>query len=87
MNDLILLLDTGQDLILDFGAFGQELTLDLGMDVAYVPPYTGEYEVIPRLTEQVLETNRKRMTDNVTVHEIPITYTPNPLNGRTVVIG
>ena len=76
MNDLILTLDAGQ-----------ELTLALGSEGAYVPPYTGEYVVIPRLTEQVLETDRKRMTDDVTVKEIPVTYTLNPQNGRTVVIG
>lgn len=35
------------------------------------PAYTGEYTVTPAEYEQVLETQGKRMTDNVTVAEVP----------------
>lgn len=49
--------------------------------------YEGPYEVTPRLNEQYLETNDKTMLDDVTIYEIPITYTSNPHNGMTVLIG
>lgn len=52
-----------------------------------VPIYEGEYEVTPRLTEQVLETQYTELLDNVTIHEIPITRTSNPQDGLTVLIG
>ena len=39
-----------------------------------VPPYEGEYEVTPTEDTQTLETNGKRMTDNVTVKPIPSSY-------------
>lgn len=35
------------------------------------PAYAGEYTVTPAEYEQVLETQGKRMTDNVTVAEVP----------------
>ena len=49
--------------------------------------YMGPYEVTPRLTSQTLETEDKLMTDDVTVYEIPVTYTSNIYDGQTVVIG
>ena len=51
-------------------------------------PYTGSYNVTPTDEEQVLETARKRMLDNVKVEEVPfyMTSTPNT-NGATVSIG
>ena len=77
MDDLILVLDGEEELVLVLGdAVG-----------AYVPPYEGEYEVIPRLEDQTLETNGKQMADDVTVRQIPVVYTTNPYNGKTVVIG
>ena len=53
-------------------------------DVDY---YEGPYEVTPRLQQQVLETEGLAMSDDVTVYEIPITYTSNPYDGKTVLIG
>lgn len=50
-------------------------------------PYTGAYEVTPRLTEQTLETQYKVMMDDVLVRGIPITETSNPYGGKTVLIG
>ena len=35
-------------------------------------PYTGDYTVIPKLEDQVLPTEGKRMLDDVTVKEIPV---------------
>lgn len=49
--------------------------------------YDGDYEVTPRVYEQSLDTGRKYMRDDVTVHEIPVTMTSNPEGGLTVLIG
>lgn len=53
----------------------------------YPMAYDGEYEVTPRLYAQSLDTDRKLMSDDVTVHEIPVTRTSNPEGGLTVLIG
>lgn len=66
------------------GGISGELGIPKSVDT---PPYEGEYEVTPRLTEQMLETQNKRMLDDVTVHEIPVTRTSNPQGGQTVLIG
>lgn len=52
-----------------------------------VDPYDGVTEVTPRVYVQSLETNGKYMTNDVTVYEIPVTYTSNPQGGQTVLIG
>ena len=52
-----------------------------------IPAYQGAYEVTPKMEEQILATNGKRMVDNVTIHTIPVTYTSNPQGGKTVLIG
>jgi hypothetical protein len=50
--------------------------------------YDGEYEVIPKAYEKtVLETNKRIMKDNITVHEIPITIVTNLSGGSTACIG
>ena len=49
--------------------------------------YTGDYDVIPRVYQQVLETKDKTMIDNVTVEIIPLVKTINQSNGYTVTIG
>lgn len=50
-------------------------------------PYEGDYEVIPRVYPQYLETSGKSMNTDVTVYEIPVTKTSNPQGGQTVLIG
>lgn len=50
--------------------------------------YDGEYEVAPRPFEAVvLETEGKRMNDNVKVLEIPYSQVDNESGGHTVTIG
>lgn len=50
--------------------------------------YDGEYEVTPRPFEAVvLETEGKRMNDNVKVLEIPYSQVDNESGGHTVTIG
>ena len=68
----------------DAGSLKGYLTLPSSIHAEY---YSGPYDVTPRLTEQVLETNDKTMLDDVTIYQIPITYTSNPYDGKTVVIG
>ncbi len=50
------------------------------------PEYLGPYEVIPRLSEQVLQTTDKLMRNDVTVEGIPTYRTSNLGGGYTVVI-
>ena len=64
-----------------------EIELDAEVIDTGGDPYTGSYEVTPRLTEQTLETQYKTMADNVLVHGIPITRAGNPYGGDTVLIG
>lgn len=52
-----------------------------------IPYYTGEYEVTPQTYEQKLETAGLRMSDDVTVFEVPYYETTNPSGGYTVIIG
>ena len=75
--------------ILDFFEEDDEFVLDFGevfeIDHDY-DPYLGPYEVIPKAWEdQVLATNGKNMTDDVTVFEVPYDEVINP-TGITVVI-
>ena len=49
--------------------------------------YDGDYNVIPRVYQQVLETKDKLMLDDVTVEIIPLAKTINLSNGYTVTIG
>lgn len=56
-------------------------------DAVDIPSYDGAYEVTPRLRTQRFETENKRMTKDVTVYKIPVVYTSNIHDGKTVVIG
>lgn len=49
--------------------------------------YDGDYNVIPRVYQQVLETKDKVMLDDVTVEIIPLSRVINLSNGYTVTIG
>ena len=68
---------------------GADLDVDMGqvMEVPTAPPYLGEYEVIPKFTEEVLETKNKLMKDNVVVYPIEVARVSNPSGGTTVYIG
>ncbi len=52
-----------------------------------IPIFNGDYEVIPKSTEQVLSTKDKKMTDDVTIKAIPYFETSNEENGITIFIG
>ena len=58
-----------------------------GIGTGTLPPYEGEYVVTPRKVEQVLGTNDKRMTDDVTVEAISYIEVGYLGGGVTVTIG
>ncbi len=49
--------------------------------------YTGDYDVIPRVYQQILPTKDKVMVDDVTIEIIPLAKVTNHSNGYTAVIG
>ena len=49
-------------------------------------PYTGAYEVTPSGETQTLETENKRMTDNVTINPIPNNYGLITYNGSILTV-
>ena len=49
--------------------------------------YTGEYNIIPDFSDQVLETKNKVLTDNVTIERIAVSKVSNLSGGNTVFIG
>lgn len=60
------------------------------IESTYMPSikkYTGDYEVTPTPSEQILETKDKRMLDDVTVRAIPYFEVQNQTGGKTVYIG
>ena len=88
LDDLVLVLDGGNDLLLEED---NQNELFLADDIPYAEhydDYTGAYIVTPILyDEQQLLTRDKHMLDDVTVRAIPVTETTNPYGGRTIVIG
>lgn len=53
-----------------------------------LPAYEGPYTVVSGLYEtQTMATKDRKMTGNVTVQPIPITYADNAGGGKTVTIG
>lgn len=49
--------------------------------------YDGEYSVVPGMEEQVLETEDKHLSENISVAPIPYEEIPNAAGGYTIVIG
>lgn len=55
--------------------------------IASVDYYEGPYEVTPKAhEEQILPTNNKAMSDDVTVHMVPYYETSNLFDGKTAYI-
>lgn len=50
-------------------------------------PYDGEYDVVPRLTQQILETKDKLLEQDLVIEKIPITSVSNQSGGNTIIIG
>ena len=49
--------------------------------------YSGEYEVIPKVREQILETAKKTMREAMKVLAIPFSLVDNTAGGQTITIG
>lgn len=49
--------------------------------------YIGSYDVIPKVTEQIVNTHDRHMTDDLTVKAIPYAEVTNQANGMTATIG
>lgn len=49
--------------------------------------YVGEYNITPKIKQQILSTNDKLMTDDITVKAIPFYEVSNPQGGTTFIIG
>lgn len=50
-------------------------------------PYTGSYEITPKVIAQSLETAEKYMQKDLTVKAIPYYDVSNPSGGNTIYIG
>lgn len=51
------------------------------------PLYEGEYEVTPKVTEQVIPTKDKLLKEDMIVNSIPFFNVSNTSGGKTVYIG
>ena len=67
--------------------------IDVELDTAIIvyedeaEPYSGNYSITPDFETQVLQTQGKRMRNDVTVVPIPVSRTTNLSGGTTVYIG
>lgn len=52
-----------------------------------LPEYAGPYEITPKVSEQILDTADKRMSDNLRILSIPMKEVTNSSNGKTIYIG
>lgn len=71
-------------------ALKSELNFDFDVTMSTVgaAPYTGEYEITPRIYEPVvLLTKNRMMTNNVTVNKIPQYEVSNVAGGNTLIMG
>ena len=66
-----------------------EIVFDIeeGIGSGVLPAYDGPYVITPRKVEQILETDNKRMRDDVTVEAISYIEASNPSGGYTATIG
>ena len=78
--------------IFTFSATMRETELNPAIDFGEVtiidtwgPIYDGPYTVTPATNEQILETERKRTTDDITVEKIPFSETTNEY-GTTITL-
>lgn len=56
------------------------------MEYSDLEIYDGVYEVIPNLSEQILNTTNKKMKDDVTIHATPYSEASNDAGGYTLTI-
>lgn len=90
-SPIILTGDISTDTVRIFGDISATDTMRISGDIQIgeysAPSYTGEYEVTPILSNDIiLDTNGKVMQDNVSVKKIPYYETSNLSGGTTVYI-
>lgn len=81
--------EVDSELKVQFIQTGCTFNVDFG-EVVFVRTdeiYEGDYDVIPRVYQQVLPTKDKLMIDDVTIEIIPLEKTLNISNGYTATIG
>ena len=78
-------LSTADGLIGELSAL-DTLSGSLSSSIIY-DPYTGSYDIKPKFTAQVLETQDKLMEQDLVVDAIYVSETTNPQGGLTVYIG
>lgn len=73
------------------GTIEQKQTITGELSIQWIgdttPPYTGAYEVTPKIMPQVLKTQGLRMKKDVSVNGIPVSVVENQAKGNTVFIG
>ena len=71
--------------------FSEESRFDIHFSESFSPrdiePYSGAYEVIPKVAEQSLQTRDRWMNRDVTVTAIPYHEVENMQRGTTAIIG
>lgn len=58
-----------------------------GITVISSPEYVGPYDIVPLFSEQVLQTEKRLMTKNVTIEKIPQYEVSNDYGGVTLIMG
>ena len=73
----------------EFKVLKTEIDLNFGViqTITDADPYEGEYEVVPKVERQILETEQKLMTEDLLIHGIPFYEVSNDAGGTTVYIG
>lgn len=75
---------TGREDMLSPVDMPKEIESIAGTDI---PQYEGSFTVKPAFKEQVLQTENKILTENITVQPITKSVVPNGFGGYTVTIG
>ena len=71
----------------DYDIAGEVIVAGIIKKEVVLPYYEGEYNVVPNVEEQVLNTSQRSMASDLTVNAIPYFETTNPKGGYTVIIG
>jgi hypothetical protein len=86
-EDIELIIGEEKSLDVDLSISSElELVIDEGGS-SPLPYYEGDYYVVPRKQEQVLETRNKSMREDVVIDAINYSEVSNPQGGKTATIG
>lgn len=65
---------------------GIQTSTQITRDLVERDPYTGDYSITPSAEAQVIHTNGKRMTDDITINPIPSNYGLITWNGSVITV-